>query len=58
MKRVLRGYEFVKSIGKGAHGDAVLVLRLADKREFVIKRISVQGMSVQERELALNEVRE
>ncbi len=50
-------YEFIKEIGVGSFGKALLVKRKSNGEFFVMKRISMKDMSKEERTGALNEVK-
>ena len=49
-------YERGRVVGRGAFGQAVLVRRKADGREFIAKEIKIQGMQPRERQEARNEI--
>lgn len=55
--RRLDGYDFVRVIGKGNFGQALLVREVTgDRRELVIKQIAVGGMNEREEAEAMREV--
>lgn len=52
----IKGYEKLKTVGKGAFGTASLYKRLSDNTYVVMKEVFISDMTKEERNLALNEV--
>ncbi|KAJ8306377.1 hypothetical protein KUTeg_016922 [Tegillarca granosa] len=50
-------YEKIRVVGRGAYGTVHLCLRIADKKQVIIKQIPVEQMTKEERQAALNEVK-
>ena len=50
-------YELGRVIGQGAHGAAILAIRLEDNEEVVVKQIRLDGMDERGRQEALKEVK-
>jgi hypothetical protein len=53
---MLNRYEIIKLLGKGSYGRVYLARRKSDGHLWVIKQVSLDGISEQEKEETLNEV--
>jgi NIMA (never in mitosis gene a)-related kinase len=53
----LRGYQVIELLGQGTYGRVYKVLRKSDQQVVVLKSVPFQGMSAQEQQETLNEVR-
>lgn len=53
---LLCSYEYLRIIGKGAFGNAVLYQRKEDGLKCIIKEINMLELSASDRQMALNEV--
>ncbi len=53
---MIRRYEKIRVVGKGAFGNAVLYRRRSDGLMVIIKEINMLELSASDRQMALNEV--
>jgi hypothetical protein len=50
-------YDLLRQIGKGSFGSCYIVRHKSEKRQFVMKKVNIEGMSVKEKKAASQEVK-